>query len=1083
MALQLILGSCGSGKSYRLYEDVIRESIEYPQKNYIVIVPEQFTMGTQEKIVKMHPAHGVLNVDIVSFPRLAYKVFEEMGVEEGEILDDTGKSLIVRKILEDKKDELVTFRKNINKPGFVEEIKSMISELLQYGVTPEDLRRVREREEKNPLLSYKLQDIITIFEGFKSGIQGKYIASEEILEVLCRVADRSRMIRDSVITLDGFTGFTPIQYRLIRILMRCCEKITVTVTIDSTEKWNVMDGISNLFYLSKSTIQKLYRIADEEKTAILSPIVMEDSVPVRLKGSKALTFLEKNIFRYGNEQFLEKDDSVQIYEGNMPKNEIMFAAGEIKRLIMEKGYHYRDFAIVSADIETYGELAQNILEQNDIPSFLDYKRNIMNNAAVSFIRGALQVIEEDFSYESVFGFLKTGLSGLAKEEVDVLENYCLALGIRGFKRYDSLWIRKTPRMEMDEISMEYLNSIREKVVELLRDFRSELRECRVVRDYAVALYHFMLKTGLFEKLLHRAGELRDSSDNARMGEYEQVYGKIIGLLDKFVALLGSESMGFTEFCDILDAGFAEIKVGLIPQTMDAVMIGDIERTRLENVRVLFFVGVNDGIIPKQSQGGGIISEMDKEILRENDVELSMTEREKVFMQKFYLYLNMTKPSDRLYLSYARICSDGKSRKMSYLLISIRKLFPNVRIRCEETEGKVLRLVKIPESSFSWKFAAEALCDDTAKELYGEDYLTSISAIERFSACAFAHFVTYGLRLSEREIYDVTASDIGTLYHNTLERFSEKMVQEGKTFTDITDDDRKRLVTESVMEITTDYGNTVLYSTKRNEYMISRVISMTDRTVWAVSNQLKHGKFMPTDFEKSFVLDKKVRGRIDRIDTYEDADHVYVKVVDYKTGESDFDLLDTYYGLKIQLVTYMNAALALEKKKHPEKEVIPAGMFYYNIKNPFVDETEDVDSAILEKLRVKGVLNDDLTILEALDSETEGRSLVIPVSYQKSGDIRQASNILNLEQIQKLSEHVYERIESSMQRILEGEVKAEPYMKDKKTGCDYCTYRAICGFDEKIPDCRYHGLKNISDEMILERLLKKEKAEDGTSLDQ
>ena len=507
MALQLILGSSGSGKSYGLYENVIKESLEFPQKNYIVIVPEQFTMGTQEKIVKMHPAHGVLNVDIVSFPRLAYKVFEELGIDEGEILDDTGKSLIIRKVLEDKKEELVTFRKNIDKPGFVEEIKSTISELLQYGVSGEDLLRVKEHEEKNPLLSYKLQDIITVFEGFKSEISGKYIASEEILEVLCRVAARSQMLGGSVITLDGFTGFTPIQYRLIRILMECCEKITVTVTIDSKEKWNVQDGISNLFYLSKNTIQKLYRIADEEKVEILPEIVMEDEVPVRLQNSAGLTFLEKNIFRYGDAQFHDKDDSIQIFEGNMPKNEIMFAAGEIKRLIMEKGYHYRDFAIVSADIETYGELAQNILGQNDIPSFLDYKRNIMKNAAVSFLRGALNVVEEDFSYESVFGFLKTGLSDLSKEEVDVLENYCLALGIRGFKRYDSLWVRKTPKMEKDEISLEYLNSIREKVVDMLCEFRMKLRECKTVRDYCETVYYFMVQTRLYEKLSVQTAKL------------------------------------------------------------------------------------------------------------------------------------------------------------------------------------------------------------------------------------------------------------------------------------------------------------------------------------------------------------------------------------------------------------------------------------------------------------------------------------------------------------------------------------------------------------------------------------------------
>lgn len=1069
MALQLILGASGSGKSYRLYDDVIKESIQYPQNHYIVIVPEQFTMGTQEKIVKMHPAHGVLNVDIVSFPRLAYKVFEEMGIQEGEILDDTGKSLIVRKILEDKKDELLIFKKNIDKPGFVEEIKSAVSEMLQYGVAPKDLSHVVEEVTDKPLLTYKLRDLITVFEGFKSYVNGKYIASEEILEVLCRVANRSKMLRDSIITLDGFTGFTPIQYRLIQILMECCQKLTVTVTIDSGEKMNLQDGMENLFYLSKNTIRKLYHIADESGVGIKAPIIMNDKVPVRLKESAGLVFLEKNIFRYGNAHFTGKDDSIQIFEGNMPKNEIAFAVGEIKRLIMEKGYHYRDFAIVSADIETYGELAVNMLSQNDIPSFLDYKRNIMGNSAVGFIRGALQIVEEDFSYESVFGFLKTGLTGISKEETDILENYCLALGIKGYKRYESTWIRKTPRMEKAGLSMEYINSVREKVLDLLKVFRGAVRECKTVLDYSRVLYDFMLQTSLEEKLKQKAKEFAEMGELSLRGEYEQVYGKMIGLLDKFVALLGDEKVGFREFNDILDAGLGEIKVGLIPQSKDAVMIGDIERTRLENVKVLFFTGVNDGIIPKQSAGGGIISESDKEILRENGVELSMTEREKVFIQKFYLYLSMTKPSERLYLSYARICSDGKSRKMSYLLITICRLFPDLRIRSDAAGDSVLRLVRIPESSVKWNFLKDEIREDVAEELYGKDYMTSISAIENFSACAFAHFVTYGLRLSEREIYDIKATDIGTLYHDALERFSEKLVNADKTFTGLTDKERRQLIEESVLEITTDYGNTVLYSTKRNEYMISRVISMADRTVWAIGNQLMHGKFVPSDFEKSFVLDKKVKGRIDRIDTYEDKDNVYVKVVDYKTGESDFDLQDTYYGLQIQLVTYMNAALAMEKKKHPEKEIVPAGLFYYNIKNPFVEDTDDIDAAMLEKLRVKGILNDDLSVLDALDDEKNGKSLVIPASFNKDGEVKQAPNILTEEQIRKLAEHVDSLIEDSVRQILKGKTEVNPYRKDKKSGCDYCAYRSLCGFDEKIPDCKYHGLKNLSDEIIFQNL--------------
>lgn len=1080
MSLQLILGASGSGKSYCLYENVIKESIETPQDNYIVIVPEQFTMGTQEKIVKMHPAHGVLNVDIVSFPRLAYKVFEELGIKEKEILDDTGKSLIVRKILEDKKDELVIFKKNIDKPGFVEEIKSAVSEMLQYGVTPERLQEAVSDMQDNNLLVHKMRDMINVYDGFKNYIKDKYIASEEILEVLCRVAGESGIIRDSIVTLDGFTGFTPIQYRLIGLLMEYCKKITITVTIDSKEKTNVMDGISNLFYLSKNTISELYKIADETGTKILPPIVMDDEVPVRLKESKALTFLEKNIFRYNNTVYEKEDDSIQIYESNMPKGEIAFAVGEIKRLIMEEGYHYRDFAIVSADIETFGELAVNILSQNDMPSFLDYKRNIMGNTMTAFIRGALQVIEEDFSYEGVFGFLKTGLTDIERAEIDFSENYCLALGIKGFKRYDSLWIRKTKAMEKEEISLEYINSIREKILKRFVNFRTAIKEAKTVREYCVALYEFMVQEDLENKMRICARQFADMEKMSLKGEYEQVYGKIISLLDKFVNLLGDEKVSYREFCDIFDAGLNEIKVGLIPQSADAVIIGDIERTRLENVKVLFFVGVNDGIIPKQSGSGGIISESDKEALREKNIELSMTEREKVFIQKFYLYLNMTKPGRRLYLSYSRICADGKARKMSYLLVGIRKLFPNIKIMSEDNSEDVLRLVKIPKSLYQWKFSEEMLTEDAAEELYGDKYLTSISAIENYSACAFAHFVTYGLRLHEREIYDVKATDIGNLYHNTLERFSEKLVDIGKSFTEITDEERKTLITDSVMEITTDYGNTVLYSTKRNEYMISRVISMADRTVWAVTKQLLRGRFEPKEYERAFVLNNKVRGRIDRIDTFEDAENVYVKVVDYKTGDSDFDLLDTYYGLKIQLVTYMNAAVAMEKRKHPNKDIVPAGMFYFNIKDPFVDETEDIDRAILEKLRMKGVVNREEKVLSALDDTTSGKSWAIPVSYDKNGDVKKADNVLGREDIEMLSEYVESYIDKSVDEILQGNIKVNPYSKAKKTGCDYCEYGALCGFDKKISQCRYNILKNLSEEEIYSRIKKEDN--DGAGMD-
>jgi ATP-dependent helicase/nuclease subunit B len=1082
MSLQLILGSAGSGKSHKLYKDVISESLERQEDNFIVIVPEQFTLGTQKKIVDMHPKNGVLNIDIVSFQRLAYKVFEELGVDEGEVLDDTGKSLIIRKILEDKKDELAVFKKNIDKPGFVEEVKSAVSELLQYGVEPEKIQRVIEDKSDNPLFQAKMQDLLNVYTGFKNYINGRYIANEEILEVLCRVAADSQIIRNSTITLDGFTGFTPIQYRLIGILLEVCRKVSITLTIDSREKINVNDGITNLFYLSKDTASKLMRIADERHVPVERHICMEDAAPYRLKDSESLIFLEKNIFRYHSGTFNRSDESIQIFEASNSKGEAIFAAGEIKRLVMEKGYHYRDFAIVSADIENYGELCANILSHNDIPSFLDYKKNILENAAVLYIRNVLKIIEDNFSYEAVFGYLKTNFSDISIEQADILENYCLAMGIRGIKRYEDRWIRKTRRMEEEELSLEYINSIREKLIGEIKPLYEEMRKCKTVRQYTTALYNFMVSSNLEQKLYEKSVEFAQSYDMARKSEYEQVFGKLIALLDKLVALLGEEDVSLGEFCDILDAGFREIKVGLIPQASDAVMIGDIERTRLENIKILFFVGVNDGIIPKQASSGGIISENDKEILRDSQVELSMTERDKVFIQKFYLYLSMTKPSDRLYLSYARICSDGKARKMSYLLLTIQKLFPDIITRNSENEEYTAGLVKIPKALFRWEFVDEQLDAATSRALYGDDYMTSISAIEKYSACAFAHFVTFGLRLNERETYDVKASDIGTLVHNTLERYAQKLRENNQSFLDVDDEQRSRYIKESVSEITTDYGNTILYSSKRREYLIKRLEIMTDRTVWAINKQLSFGEFVPEEFEKTFYLNNRVRGRIDRIDTCEDDQNVYIKVVDYKTGESDFDLLETYYGLKIQLVTYMNAAAAIEKKKHPDKNIVPAGMFYYNIKNPFAQDVQtesEIDEQILAQLRVKGVVNGDARVIKKLDNASSSSSLAIPVSYNKDGSVRSSGNVLSREQLEIVSEYVDKLIDTSVQEVLDGKMDAQPVLNNGRTACEYCSFKAVCGFDEKLPDCKYRNLKKLSDEQIFEELRRNV---DGTKVD-
>ncbi|MDF2472527.1 MAG: addB, partial [Anaerocolumna sp.] len=443
MALQLILGSSGSGKSYRLYKKMISESMEKPENNYLIIVPEQFTLQTQKDIVTMHPNHGTMNIDILSFMRLAYRVFDEVGGNDIPVLEDTGKSMVLRKIITKHKKELELFQHDVQKQGFINELKSLISEIFQYSITEDKLKEMEALAANRPMLQSKLHDIIIIYQGFKDFLREKYITAEEILDVLCQVIDKSELISGSVVCLDGFTGFTPAQYQLLTILMKKAKQVLITVTIDPREDITQADEEYKLFHLSKKTISRLMTIAEEEGIKIDKPFYAENEmqVPFRYRNSKALAALEHNIFRYPIKCYEAEQENISIHAARDRKQEVQFVVREIKHLIREEQYRYKDIAVVTGDIGNYGRLLGQEFDKAGIPCFIDHKRDLMANPFIEFLRSTLDIMKKDFDYESVFRYLRSGMANESQEDVDILENYIIALGIRGHKRWQTEWTR------------------------------------------------------------------------------------------------------------------------------------------------------------------------------------------------------------------------------------------------------------------------------------------------------------------------------------------------------------------------------------------------------------------------------------------------------------------------------------------------------------------------------------------------------------------------------------------------------------------------------------------------------------------
>ena len=1139
MSLRFCFGPSGSGKSHRIYEEIMQRAAEEPGRNFLIIVPDQFTMQTQKDLVMRSDRDGILNIDVLSFGRLSHRILEEVGTKEMPVLDDTGKSLVLQKVAADLKEQLPAMGSLLHKQGYIHEVKSAISEFMQYGISTQDMDKLITSAQKRGALAMKLKDLKTLYRGFQDYIRDHFITTEETLDVLRRSLSKSKILKGSVVVFDGFTGFTPIQNRLIQELMRVCAETIVTVTIGVGEDPYKMDGEQKLFHLSKKTGADLEKLAAEAEVERGEDLFVKGG-PNRFAKAPALHYLEQNLFRYQYEPYAGEQQEIHMFEALSPREEVHQTALYIRHLIREQGMTYRDIAVVIGDLEGYASYVETEFGQLEIPCFLDRTRGIVLNPMIEYIKSALQLYIKDFSYDTVFHFLRSGMADISREEIDELENYVIRTGARGYRTYSRLFTRRTEELQgnaegseqAEEKTMERLNRIRQQFMDAVEILHMGSQE--KAGDYVSHLYDFLEQNQVQQKLLNYQQQFEKEGDLSRAREYAQIYRLVMDLLDQVYELLGEEEISRQEFADILEAGFGEITVGTIPQNVDRIVVGDMERTRLKQVKVLFFLGVNDGNIPKNASKGGIISDMDREFLIESGTEMAPSPRQQMYIQRLYLYLNMTKPSEQLYLSYAKVNSEGKGIRPSYLIDTVRKLFPAMsveypqnRSRLEQIEGRQEGARYLAEELREYvegtlpeeerqdfylmyrayeadaagrdlltraafrRYRESGLSRIVARALYGQQLENSVSRLETYAACACRHFLQYGLSLQEREEFGFEASDMGTVYHAVLENFAGKLAESNLTWWDFTEDFAAKAVKESVEAYAATYGETVLYSSARNEYAITRMSRILTRTVLTLQKHLKQGSFQPDDYELSFRFaedldsihvdlseDEKMhlQGRIDRIDVSEDAEHVYVKVIDYKSGNRKFDLAALYYGLQLQLVVYMNAAMEMESRKHPDKEIVPAALLYYHIDDPTIETPveltdEQINEQILAKLRMNGVVNSDPGVVERLDRYMQDKSVVIPVEKKKDGSFSARSGVLSREEMQLISSYVDAKIRSIGREILDGKIAANPYEKGNEEACTYCAYKKVCGFDGSIPGYEKRQLEDLDKQALMQRMQK------------
>ncbi len=1154
MSLRLILGRAGSGKSTRIYEEISALVAAEPSGSPLwLLVPEQATSQAERSLTDCCSTGGLMRARVISFRRLAYQLLHEVAGAALVQIGELGRHMIIRRVIEQRKHELRTFYRSANQPGFTHKLAQMVSELKSCQVTPEQLAALltEQADKLTPTLRNKLHDLTLLCHQLEEEYGDTYLDADDCLTLLADNVPKSQGVVGSPVWLDGFSGFTAQEYRVIERLLSVCPEVSVCLTLppDALSRRLRDDDV---FYTPWSTAKELVRRAAE-----LGVTVEQIAIPaghnVRSRGHAALEYLESNYFDRLQPPFAESPAGLSIVAASNRRAEVEAAASEIIRLCREEGYRYREIAVTVRDFANYDYLLATVLNDVGIPHFLDKKRAVDQHPALELVRSALETVLENFPYEAVFRCLKTDLFPVSRDAVDILENYVLATGTRGQSRWltGDDWLPHQSEGEGGQETVEQtelLNAARRTVADLLGSLSKALEQALDVRGYATALYQFLEKLKVDETLFDWAETAAAKGELEAASLHTQVWSALIGLLDEAVAGLNDEKLPLREFARVVDSGLETIELGLIPPELDQVVITSLGRSRHPEVKAALVLGVTEGVLPARVQSDGILTDHERQILASCQLELGPSAERRLFDEQYLIYSALTRPSQRLWLSYPLADEEGATLLPSSVIKRLREIFPQLettehpltpvglggadvlpylphptpalrQLAAELREAALNRTVApVWWDVYSFllfsakdrpallrllagrerRNAEGSLTRQAVRRLYGQTLRASVSRIERYNACPFSFFSTYGLRLQERAVHRLAAPDLGTFFHNAMDRFVLELQERNLDWGQLEDQQYTDLTKQIVGALGPDLQHHILDSSSRYRHIARKLERTVERSARILGKHQSQGKFRPVAVELafgpggripglSFSLSDGTRielaGRIDRLDlATTDDGQSYLRVIDYKSGSSRLTPLEVYYGLKLQLLTYLHVAKQCAANLLPA-EALEAAALYFRIHDPLQTAEAPLPTILaeargLEAYRMQGLLLDDQEAISLMDQELRGRSVLIPVSVKSDGSLRQSDNVWSRAELDRMREHLEAELMAAGEAIMQGNIAISPYRLDKETACRFCSYAAVCQFDPLLPENDYRWLPKLPRDEIMRRLSQSEGGESG-----
>lgn len=1131
--LKLVYGPSGSGKTRWILERMA-ERIGQGQEKLFWVVPEQHSFACERALLQRLGPVQAARVQVLSFSRLADRVFREVGGLAGQPLDEGIRALLMSRALEqvaavsaDQQDPMQGLRPRlVTDSAYVEKLISLWEELRRCAVSTDRLEQVAQALAQEPngngLLTEKTQDLYRVFSTYEGLVKSTGLRETDDLTRLAQVLGDSALPVEAAVFVDGFKGFTQQELAVLEQLMLRAGELAVALCTDTLGKNAGARPAQcrrefSLFSPVTATVQRLRELAENHKMTWETVALTEN----HRAQAPALKALEAGLYAPVPEVFEGPADQVTVVPCESVYAECRYAVRRIRRL-MREGYRYREIAVAVRHLADYQGILDDMLTCEGIPYYMDARRELLCEPLVVYLRSALRVAVEGWRTEELLRLLKTDLWPLEALQVAELENYVYTWRIDG-AAWEKEWTEHPAGLDVkggvtqeDKALLARLNRHRQALVDSLGGLRRALRGGVTGRQFAGAVYGWLAsQKELPERIARQTQVLEELAQPVLAAHTARLWDEMMKLLDRFAVALGDQRLPVDRLEDLFTMLCRTIDIGTIPQGLDAVQVGSVDRMRFEAPRAVLVLGANEGVLPAYPMGDGLLTEEERRRLKEQSLTLAEDVLTQCVEERYYAYRALTAPSQQLVVTYRKNDETGPSPVVS----AIRHILPHhakdadkhpdgTDLECgdemfrrwahshseasplSETLRQVLaadpeqrhRMAAVERSAaagMNYRLEEEA----TAEALFGRDMCLSASQADTFYKCKFKYFCQYGLRLKERRVAEIDGGVFGTLVHYAMEALLPRYCQPGGLIEALranraTQAPDKEALLADVTQVLDEYVEEKLGGFESKDgyflYQLGLARRSAVNVLWHTLVELQQGRFDPLAFELNIhpeqeqhadgILSLKipltkgsvqVRGSVDRLDLYRRTDETgkttyYVRVVDYKTGDTTFKLYHLTQGQNIQMLLYLFTVCENYRYGTTKEKVQPAGVLYHPVNDLLIKRGEKAASR-LKRMKMSGVVLDDADVVKAM--EADAKELFIPakmkpVKESETGEEVVEGNVVTPAQFTLLQNVVEGLLTQMGDDLLAGDIRALPIKDGDSTACTYCDYKAICGHEQE-----------------------------------